>query len=107
MILLLVDDDDDILETMAELLARAFVVRTARSVREAMASLDAGDIDVLVTDFELGCEQRGDWLVEYAAARWPRVRRIVFSSSAVPDGLPAHAVIDKPDLDALIAAILG
>ena len=50
-----VDDDEDnatVLEVGLQI--GGFVVKTARSLREALALFEAGDVDALVTDYSLG-----------------------------------------------------
>lgn len=104
--ILLVDDDDDVLDATAEFLrVRAYAVQTARSVPSGRDILEGGDIEVLVTDYDLGPDGDGGDLLDYAAARFPRVVRIVFSSSSVPPYVQAHALVDKPDLDRLLLII--
>jgi DNA-binding NtrC family response regulator len=104
-VVLLVDDDEDLLESLAALLGTLSVpVVAARSVAEAKGILDTGEVDVLVTDFELGPED-GARLLSYAAARWPRVARILFSGSPIAPGAQAHAVVAKPEIDVLLRMV--
>ena len=63
----------------------------------AVALLERGPIDVLVTELDLG-DRRGEELLGIAAARWRTMARIVVSSRRGSPGL-AHRRLSKPASD--------
>jgi DNA-binding NtrC family response regulator len=103
--ILLVDDDQDIMEALALALRGPFIVQTARSAADATAILVERHIDVLVSDYDLGSGGSGKALLDYAAARFPSVRRILYSGSLVAPIASAQAVVQKPDIVTLIKVI--
>jgi DNA-binding NtrC family response regulator len=103
--ILLVDDDPDIMEALALALRGPFIVHTARSIADATAILMERHIDVLVTDYDLGSGCSGNVLLDFAAAQFPGVRRILYSGSPVGSVVSAQAVVQKPDVLTLIKAI--
>lgn len=110
---LLVDDDLDVLESLADWLGRKHEVRVAGGFAAAIAALiDGPEFDIVVTDYDMP-PYRGDDLLAIVAARWPRVRRILHSGTpGVVGGVSAlhidHVVAkgDPGDLDAAIARCL-
>jgi len=72
---LLVDDDDGLRDTFAELLGEAGIdVEAARSGEEALARLEAtGPPEVLVTDLDLGAAMGGLALSARISQQWPGV----------------------------------
>jgi CheY-like chemotaxis protein len=101
--ILMVDDDLDFLESCASVLraARAgHVVVAAYSVSEALMRLEQGRFDAVITDyaftgFTVIDDRNGGDLLAIVAARFPAVRRMLFSSAVVPEHVDAHVVIDK------------
>jgi CheY-like chemotaxis protein len=72
-----VDDDEDnaiVLEVGLQIVG--FVVKTARSLREAVALLESGDVDALVTDYSLGDGTAIELLATLGAKR-PRLAILV------------------------------
>ena len=77
---LLVDDDDDVRESVGDWLGREHDVRLAASVPEALALLERGRPDVVVVDFELP-PYRGDDLLALVAERHPEMGRFMLTGS--------------------------
>jgi DNA-binding NtrC family response regulator len=77
---LLVDDDDDVRESLGDWLAREHEVRTAASVPEAMTELERATPEVLVVDFEMP-PYRGDELLALAAERHPEIGRFMLTGA--------------------------
>ncbi len=109
---LLVDDDLDVLDSLADWLGRRHEVRVASGFVAAMAALVEGPTpDVVITDYDMP-PYRGDDLLAIVAARWPRVCRILHSGTpGVADAVGLHidhlvAKGDPKDLDAAIARCL-
>ena len=110
---LLVDDDVDVLESLADWLGRRHEVRIATGFAAAMAALvDGPDFDVVITDYDMP-PYRGDDLLAIVAARWPRVCRILHSGTPGVVGTVASLHIDSvvakgdpAELDAAIARCL-
>jgi CheY-like chemotaxis protein len=109
---LLVEDDDDNRDLMAEVLeAAGFAVSTAASGAEALASLDTAAVDVILTD--VGMPGMGGLEVARAAkARRPGIAVAVVTGWAERDdiagarGKDVDAVLVKPvDPDALTATV--
>ena len=106
---LLVDDDADVLDSLADWLGRRHEVHVATGFPEAIAALVEGPLpDVVVTDYDMP-PYRGDDLLAIVAARWPRIGRILHSgkprAAAGRDlGHVDHLVV-KGDPDRLEAAI--
>jgi DNA-binding NtrC family response regulator len=107
--ILLVDDDEDVLESMAELLGRHHEVIVAAGFPQALAALGEGPLpDVVVTDYDMA-PYRGDDLLAIVAARWPRVGRILHSGApgvaAKANRLHVDHLVKKGDPSELARAI--
>ncbi len=108
---LLVDDDDDVRETSAEMLEElGYIVLQAESGREALAMLDAHlRLDVLVTDVRMP-GMTGLELSAAASSRRPGLRVILISGFFRPQALTCR-FLQKPfrtqELDAAIRAELA
>src|SRR4051812_29272751 len=103
---LLVDDDQEILNVFGfVLMAEAVTVVTAKSFSEALIELHKRRFDVLVTDLNMGPDGSGEALLEFAAAHYPRMRRILHSCATVPSDIKAHAVVDKTQNETLIRMV--
>jgi len=102
---LVVDDDADIRETLADVLEVAgFVVTLAANGREALERLRARPFDLVVLDLMMpvmtGWEFREEQLRDPAIAGVPV---IVVSAARAPRPLAASAFLPKPfDLDAIL-----
>jgi two-component system CheB/CheR fusion protein len=69
---LVVDDDGDVRDVVREFLERAGArVSTASSGRRAVTVLEAGEVDVVVTDINMD-DGDGDWLLAEVRRRGPR-----------------------------------
>jgi PAS domain S-box-containing protein len=109
---LIVDDEDHLARILARaLIQRGFVVRTAASVGEALASLEAdGPIDVLITDVVMPI-MSGPELAQRMRRYVPRLHVVYmtgYSHSGAPIDEPQAVVLPKPfELDTLIGHILS
>jgi CheY-like chemotaxis protein len=109
-IVLLVDDDGDVRETLAEMLEElGYVVRQARNGAEALSILEGQEkLDVLVTDVRMP-GMSGLELSAAAMARRSGLRVILISGFFRPQVLTCR-FLQKPfrtyDLDAAIRAEL-
>lgn len=99
---LLVEDDDELREATAiQLRTMGHSVKAAASTREALALVEeAGDFDVLVTDFRLGEALNGDALARQVQARLPKIATIVMSGYLHPEEAraldPHWVLLEKP-----------
>ena len=88
---LIVDDEPSVLSALSRTLGRSgHRVEKAASGDEALAALEGGGIDVVVSDMRMP-GMSGAELLERIAARWPKVMRILITGHA--------------DFDATVAAI--
>jgi len=94
--ILVVEDDPNILEFTAELLADdGLEVIRARDCGEALAVMESGRIpSVLVTDIGLAEGPSGLDLAALVAERWPDVKLLIVSGQCrpKPDDYPQRAV---------------
>ncbi len=98
----MVDDEPGNLSTFVRCFRRDYELKTALSAAEAVAALEAGPIDVVVTDQAMP-QVTGVELLKVVSARWPHVARLVVSGhenqpeliKARRDGL-AHELLWKP-----------
>jgi DNA-binding NtrC family response regulator len=104
--ILVVDDDTELADLLAERLRRAELnVVTAASVPQAKSILAQQSFDVVVTDYDLKAEETGADLLSWVATHCGQSGRIVWSSAALPDGVAAHACVDKSASETLIKVI--
>jgi DNA-binding NtrC family response regulator len=80
-VILLVDDEPDLLQSLVGLLRREFQVHTAASGEEALPILAEHPIEVLMTDQRMP-QMTGSTLLAQAAARRPAITRILFTGYA-------------------------
>ena len=105
--ILLVDDDDDILESVREVLEHyGFAVVTASSAADARKVLAYCAVDTIIADLDLGAGESGDELLQYAARRFPSANRLIYSATAMA-GVQSDCVItvEKPNIDQLVHAL--
>jgi CheY-like chemotaxis protein len=113
--ILVVDDEADIRETLAEILTRArHRVVTARSGREALERLATENYDVILTDIRMS-DLDGRALYQEIERRWPGLgRRVVFvtgdtlasaSREFVSDS--GRPVIEKPFLPSEVRRLVA
>lgn len=116
--LLLVDDDEQFLETMSELLClKGYEVHTATDCLVAIDVLQDKGIDLLITDIVMP-HYDGLELIITVREQFPHIRIIAISGGGKIDkktylmmakGLRADAVLEKPflcsELDTLIQSI--
>jgi DNA-binding NtrC family response regulator len=110
---LLVEDDPLIGRSTARILSRHVdVVDVVSDVPTALRRIELDDIEVVVTDYDLGAGPNGLDLLHTVHEQWPAVRVIMASGSidrrlreeAASSG--ARAVFEKPvDLKRLVAEI--
>jgi two-component system, OmpR family, response regulator len=94
---LVVDDDDEVRETIRTLLSDAgFTVQTAASGWEALAILDKAPVDLMVADIRLPGELDGLAMVRNARARHPTLKCLFISGHRTP-------VVCDPALDDFVA----
>lgn len=99
---LLVDDQDAVRETLAELLLVAGLdVGEARSAEEALSKMEGADMpEVLVTDVDLGEGMNGLGLGRLVHQRWPDLGVVYVTGRPwMMDGHelnPAERLIEKP-----------
>jgi len=80
------DDEDDVREVFAAVFGADFDVRTAPGGAEALASLDAGELDVLVSDMRME-PMKGSELLARAFEAHPDVQRILLTGYSDHDDL--------------------
>jgi two-component system response regulator GlrR len=103
-VVLVVDDEPDVLESLADLLEAEFHYHavTAGSGPEALGILGRQPVDAVVSDFRMplmdGCE-----FLKEVAARHPRIPRLMLSAYGTPDveqevcrQVGLHAFLPKP-----------
>ena len=79
--LLIVDDEPDMLDFLDRVFRREYEVLRAQSVEEALRLLDAGPLDVIVTDRRMP-RRSGLELLEVAAQRQPDAVRVLLTGYA-------------------------
>lgn len=77
---LVVDDDEDVRESLSEWLAREYDVRQAASVPDALALIERAAPDAVIVDFELP-PYRGDDMLADLAERRPAIGRFMLTGS--------------------------
>lgn len=105
---LLVDDDPVSRRALRHLLVGdGFDVTEVGDADAAMAALQCGAFDALVTDDSMPPGRRGLHLAADAAARWPDLTCIVASGSGPPAEVAEALVwLEKPvDVDLLVAVL--
>lgn len=110
--LLVVDDDEGMRENLAELFeSLGYEVKTAANTASALEILDAGDVDLLLSDYKMPGPS-GVELIEEARRRRPRLRAILMT--AFGDSLTeieslrrgAIAYVNKPfEADEIVAFV--
>jgi len=105
--LLLVEDDRQIRTVLTRYLEPVADVQSVARADEALLRLEAVQVDIILTDEDLGAGGNGRRLLKEVALRWPHVRR--FLMSGVPrateetfllktDGLKKLASLVVPNL---------
>ena len=90
--ILLIDDESYVLQSFARRLSNQ-EVRTAISIEEALAHLDAGfEPEVVITDYNLGSGTFGTEVLEIVQSRCPNAIRILISGT--PEIIPLNEVTD-------------
>lgn len=106
--ILLVEDNPVILRAIRRFLSLRFQVDTAGDAESAAVLLEEHAYDAVITDFELPGRD-GLWLLERAAERCPRARRILTSAhrASTFDGAEVvHRFVQKPAApEELLAAL--
>lgn len=111
---LVVDDEPEIRDMIAEILGPQHRVVTATSGREALARIGAGHYDVVLTDVRMP-DVDGRALYEQIAQRWPRLAdRVAFVTgdtltSTLSDFVKASGrpVLEKPFLPAEVRRVVA
>jgi len=104
--ILVVDDDPGIVAALSLVLEGPYMVHAARSADQAAAILVERHVDVLITDYDLDFRGSGKALLDFAAARFPRVRRVLYSASPGVAVASAEVVVEKPDTLTLIKVVV-
>jgi DNA-binding NtrC family response regulator len=91
---LIVDDDADVRESLAEWLAREHVVSQAAGVPEALVLLRREVPDVVICDFEMP-PYRGDDFLATIADRYPHIGRFMHTGSSGSALGFAHAIAHR------------
>jgi CheY-like chemotaxis protein len=78
---LLVEDDPFVGPALAAVLSFRARVELARSHAEAIARLEGGAFDTILSDVDLGEGPNGLSLLEEVRRRWPSMRRLAMSGS--------------------------
>lgn len=107
----MVDDEPMLLRAIAREL-RGFEVIPAATLAEAIAVLDAGPLDAVVTDFHLGPRDRGLDVLVAARERQPSCPRILMTGSmewaqdAIAEAEPTliQELVEKPWTPGALAA---
>jgi len=95
--ILVVDDDEEICETISNLLTDAgFAVQTAATGREALAIVDEAPVDMMVADIRLPDGLDGLTMVRKARMRHPGLKCLFISGNRGP-------IICDPALDDFVA----
>ncbi|WP_164020140.1 response regulator [Pyxidicoccus trucidator] len=80
---LLVEDDASLREGMGEIIAEQAEVQAVGTEREALAALDSGRFDLVITDLRIGSHEHGGRIVLEAARR--RQQAVAIVSAAAPE----------------------
>ncbi|MFP2912347.1 response regulator, partial [Pyxidicoccus sp. 3LFB2] len=80
---LLVEDDASLREGMGEIIAEQAEVQAVGTEHEALAALDSGRFDLVITDLRIGNHEHGGRTVLEAARR--RQQAVAIVSAAAPD----------------------
>lgn len=108
--ILVVDDEEEVREILAETLEEfGYAVTTAGSGEEALRRLDGDGIAMVITDVRMPGMSGLD-LAEQVRRRWPAVKVVLISGYFVPPQAPTK-FLKKPfhmkDLASLVRAELG
>jgi DNA-binding NtrC family response regulator len=106
-ILLIVDDDRDLAESLGDYFRATHAVRVACSESRAIDELTSSQPDVLICDYDLG-SVTSERVLKHAAQVRPGMRRIVFSGAAAARracSALADSIVDKPLVDHLIKLV--
>jgi CheY-like chemotaxis protein len=109
---LIVEDDPDLGEALAQVIASAHeVVAVESNTLDALGMLAERIVDVLVADYQLSDGTTGLVLFDRVRAVWPTVRRILFTGDAEAlaqasrhQGI-THAAVAKGQTETLMMAI--
>ncbi len=105
--ILVVDDDASTLKVLQSILgAEGFAVEVSKTPSHALALVEQGPFDVLLTDLVMA-EMGGLELIEAARLVQPELRCYLMSGHSRRADIPAHVRwIDKPlDVDVVLDAI--
>ena len=99
--LLVVDDDPDVLRSMARLLGRQHQVRIAAGVREALAAIEEDDFDLVVCDVMMPDGGGERFWAELLLHRPALMSRVVFMTGGAVTG-EARAFLRRPPRPVLV-----
>src|SRR6266581_1400091 len=86
--ILLVDHDDSVLEAVGAILrGRDHQVKTAKDIREARASLEKNEFDLIIADLHLCGSSSGSDITEWLAQHRPALnQRLIWTCALAPSG---------------------
>jgi two-component system, cell cycle response regulator CpdR len=113
--ILLVDDENSILSTLAQILERSgFTVATVASAQAAKEALSDGTFELVITDVCMETANSGYEVAECAARKRPRPATIILTGYSLGEQWRSHgaqAILAKPasvpELLTLVEELLG
>src|SRR5438552_17653542 len=93
---LIVEDDFTMARAMTRQLRSDHRLTIVATAAEAIDRLGREAFDVVVTDRKLQGDVDGVALLEMIAERFPNIRRVLYSGSAVQEETRAHRALVKP-----------
>lgn len=110
---LVIEDETPLRRAFSRMMSLIATVELAASAEEGITLLESCEVDVVLTDHDLGEGATGRWLLEQVLLVQPHARRVMMSASIEPllnaqrDGL-LHAYLHKPfSIDELHCAVVG
>jgi CheY-like chemotaxis protein len=95
---LIVDDDVDVLSTLAEVLrGRGYDVEIAQTAEEGLDRLRASPFQLVISDYKLP-GNTGGWMLQEAASagRLGAAKVLLITAEARPEGVPGLKILRKP-----------
>jgi CheY-like chemotaxis protein len=107
---LIVDDDLDVLATIAELLrGRGYDVEIAQSAEEGLARLGASPFQLVISDYKLP-GNTGAWMLQQAAKAGllGTAKVLLITAELNPEGVSGLKILRKPfELDLFLREVFG
>ncbi len=110
--LLLVDDEELLLKALRLPLGRHCEVACALTIDEALAELEKGTFDVVMSDFDLHDRMNGVEFLALISERFPLIRRVlhtgaIYNARATASFGAVQVCVEKPATLNQILAALG